>query len=155
MPCLSAIGCALPPDYSLSSGMDDEAMKHVDGDSGGPYHPQPIETQQYVFVENDTCAIQTHVVRVYVAFSVQVSPELNQLVQKFSEHYHDAWAGRKLENGWQYGEQYSYNDKKHPRLKPYNMLTEYASRPTPRKNRRNVTKSIPSFSGERTLQGAN
>jgi ryanodine receptor 2 len=52
LPCLSAIGCALPPDYSLSSGMDDEAMKHVEGDSGGPYNPQPIETHQYVYFKH-------------------------------------------------------------------------------------------------------
>ena len=50
--------------------------------------------------------------------------DLNTIVQKFSEHYHDAWASRKLENGWQYGEQYQYQ-KTHPRLKPYNMLNDY------------------------------
>lgn len=51
--------------------------------------------------------------------------DLNQIVQKFSEHYHDAWASRKLENGWTYGEQWSEVNKTHPRLKPYNMLNDY------------------------------
>lgn len=51
--------------------------------------------------------------------------DLNQIVQKFSEHYHDAWASRKLENGWTYGEQWSDVNKTHPRLKPYNMLNDY------------------------------
>lgn len=51
--------------------------------------------------------------------------DLNQIVQKFSEHYHDAWASRKLENGWTYGEQWSDVNKTHPRLKPYNMLSDY------------------------------
>lgn len=51
--------------------------------------------------------------------------DLNQIVQKFSEHYHDAWASRKLENGWTYGEQWSDMNKTHPRLKPYNMLNDY------------------------------
>lgn len=58
-------------------------------------------------------------------FSVVLNNDLNQIVQKFSEHYHDAWASRKLENGWTYGEQWSDMNKTHPRLKPYNMLSDY------------------------------
>ena len=54
---------------------------------------------------------------------VNLTPELMNLVQKFSEHYHDAWASRKFDHGWQYGEQWDYK-KTHPRLKPYGMLTE-------------------------------
>lgn len=57
--------------------------------------------------------------------SVVLNNDLNQIVQKFSEHYHDAWASRKLENGWTYGEQWSEVNKTHPRLKPYNMLNDY------------------------------
>lgn len=57
--------------------------------------------------------------------SVVLNNDLNQIVQKFSEHYHDAWASRKLENGWTYGEQWSDMNKTHPRLKPYNMLNDY------------------------------
>lgn len=51
--------------------------------------------------------------------------DLNQIVVKFSEHYHDAWASRKLENGWTYGDQWSDVNKTHPRLKPYNTLSDY------------------------------
>lgn len=57
--------------------------------------------------------------------SVVLNNDLNQIVQKFSEHYHDAWASRKLENGWTYGDQWSDANKTHPRLKPYNMLNDY------------------------------
>ena len=53
--------------------------------------------------------------------------DLNTIVQKFSEHYHDAWASRKQENGWIYGEQWSDSQKSHPRLKPYSMLNDYVS----------------------------
>lgn len=56
---------------------------------------------------------------------VNLSAEITNLVQKFSEHYHDAWAKRKLENGWNYGEAWSDENKIHPRLKPPHMLTEY------------------------------
>lgn len=104
LPCLIAIGCALPPDYSLSKNTDDDLYGKPTG--GGPdqpqYNPQPISTM-----------------------TVNLNNDLNGIVQKFSEHYHDAWASRKLENGWTYGEQWSDANKSHPRLKPYNMLNDY------------------------------
>ncbi|KAK4873043.1 hypothetical protein RN001_015072 [Aquatica leii] len=108
LPCLTAIGCALPPDYSLSTNYDDEwyasktAASGATAGPGGPYNPQPINTA-----------------------SVQLNNDLNTIIQKFSEHYHDAWASRKFENGWQYGETWSDTNKTHPRLKPYGMLNDY------------------------------
>ena len=51
--------------------------------------------------------------------------DITTLVAKFSEHYHDAWAATKLENGWGFGDTWSDEQKSHPRLKPYNMLSEY------------------------------
>ncbi|XP_071050495.1 ryanodine receptor isoform X2 [Onthophagus taurus] len=104
LPCLIAIGCALPPDYSLSKNYDDEWYTNKAATTGpdGPYNPQPINTN-----------------------SVQLNNDLNGLVQKFSEQYHDAWAQRKLENGWQYGETWSDSNKTHPRLKPYSLLNDY------------------------------
>ncbi|XP_069698288.1 ryanodine receptor isoform X7 [Periplaneta americana] len=103
LPCLTAIGCALPPDYSLSKNYDDEWYSSKTGsDPDGPYNPQPINTS-----------------------SVALNNDLNGIVQQFSEHYHDAWASRKLDNGWVYGEQWSDTNKSHPRLKPYGMLNDY------------------------------
>ncbi|XP_060521135.1 ryanodine receptor isoform X2 [Cylas formicarius] len=106
LPCLTAIGCALPPDYSLSKNYDDEWYTNKASVTGpdGPYDPQPINTS-----------------------SVQLNNDLNNIVQQFSEHYHDAWASRKLENGWRHGDQYSgwEGNKSHPRLKPYSMLNDY------------------------------
>ncbi|XP_037717375.1 ryanodine receptor isoform X8 [Drosophila subpulchrella] len=103
LPCLIAIGCALPPDYSLSKNTDEDYYGRQMGAPDQPqYMPNPIDTNN-VHLDND----------------------LNSLVQKFSEHYHDAWASRRLEGSWTYGEIRSDNDRKHPRLKPYNMLTEY------------------------------
>ncbi|XP_017464405.1 PREDICTED: ryanodine receptor [Rhagoletis zephyria] len=103
LPCLIAIGCALPPDYSLSKNTDEDYYGRQSGAPDQPqYDPQPIDTDQ-----------------------VQLNNDLETLVQKFSEHYHDAWASRRLESGWSYGEIRSDNDRKHPRLKPYNMLSDY------------------------------
>lgn len=63
----------------------------------------------------------------FSSLSIVLNNDLNSIVQKFSEHYHDAWANRKLENGWTYGEQFNDVNKAHPRLKPYMMLSEYVS----------------------------
>lgn len=99
---MTAIGCALPPDYSLSKNYDDEWYANKTGGGNGPYNPQPINTS-----------------------SVQLNNDLNSIVQQFSEHYHDAWASRKLENNWQYGDSYSWEQRIHPRLKSYSMLNDY------------------------------
>lgn len=106
LPCLIAIGCALPPDYSLPQKLDDDNYGNNQTNPDQPqYNPQPINTSM-ITLDND----------------------LNSVVQKFSEHYHDAWASRKMENGWTYGELWSDSNKLHPRLKPYDMLTDYVSR---------------------------
>lgn len=103
LPCLTAIGCALPPDYSLPQKSDDDY--YTPGNPDQPqYNPQPINTSM-ITLDND----------------------LNSIVQKFSEHYHDAWASRKLETGWTYGDVWSDAQKTHPRLKPYSMLNDYVS----------------------------
>lgn len=51
LPCLTAIGCALPPDYSLSKNYDDEwyGSKSASTQSpDGPYNPQPINTSRLI-----------------------------------------------------------------------------------------------------------
>ncbi|XP_069958037.1 ryanodine receptor isoform X5 [Cherax quadricarinatus] len=101
LPCLSAIGCSLPPDYSLTHGHEDE-LYNTSSCAEGPYMPTPIDTTD-----------------------VQLDQDIQDLIKKFSEHYHDAWASRKLESGWSYGDTYSIEEKLHPRLKPFNMLSDY------------------------------
>ena len=59
--------------------------------------------------------------------SVHLDDDIQDLIKKFSEHYHDAWASKKLESGWSYGETWSGEEKLHPRLKPFNMLSDYVS----------------------------
>lgn len=58
---------------------------------------------------------------------MQPDQDIQDLIKKFSEHYHDAWASRKLESGWTYGETYSIDQRLHPRLKPFSMLSDYVS----------------------------
>ncbi|KAI1309033.1 Ryanodine receptor [Halotydeus destructor] len=100
LPCLTAIACALPPDYSLTTSAEDAANALV-APADGPYKPNPVPIS-----------------------GVSLTADLHNIVQKFSEHYHDAWSQRKFENGWTYKETWSMTRKTHPRLKPYHMLTE-------------------------------
>ena len=58
---------------------------------------------------------------------VELDQDITDLVKKFSEHYHDAWAARKQENGWTYADTRNDDARHHPRLKPYSMLSEYVS----------------------------
>lgn len=48
LPCLTAIGCALPPDYSQSKNNDDEiyGKSPAAQSPDGPYNPQPIDTSK-------------------------------------------------------------------------------------------------------------
>lgn len=142
LPCLNALACALPPDYSLTEARDSttggaklvgrsqnagssrltsrilSSGRGTTGLSGdehqqlasqqanigvGPYVPQPVDTHHIESLDLD----------------------LRQLARRFSEHYHDAWASRKLDRDWQYGEQYNFKNKIHPRLKPYSLLTQF------------------------------
>ncbi|KAH9493479.1 Ryanodine receptor 2 [Dermatophagoides farinae] len=99
LPCLTAIASALPPDYSMpTNASEDASFKTARAEF--PYIPEPVDISH-----------------------VNPPPDLMNLVQKFSEHYHDAWACRKFDHGWQFGEQWAYK-KTHPRLKPYHMLNE-------------------------------
>ncbi|CAG0895938.1 unnamed protein product [Cyprideis torosa] len=127
LPCLIAIGCALPPDYTLISHMEEDTG-HVNTE--GPYKPIPIDTN-----------------------GVNLSGELVDVVQKFSEHYHDAWALRKMENGWIHGSQRSWDDKTHPRLKPYPTLSEY-ERERYREPIRDMLKALIALGCSIELEGA-
>jgi ryanodine receptor 2 len=103
LPCLTAIACALPPDYAKPDASEDDMFaKSASENDIGPYNPMPINVSH-----------------------VQLNNELNTLVQKFSEHYHDAWAQQRQESGWTYGQERDEEQKKHNRLKPYSMLDNF------------------------------
>ena len=119
LPCLTAIGSALPPDYAMvNHGDDDMFAKPATVNDVGPYTPLPINTMQ-----------------------INVTNELNTLIQKFSEHYHDSWAQKKLDAGWNYRERKDIATKTHNRLKPYSMLSEF-EKETYREPIRDAVKSM-------------
>ncbi|BFZ07812.1 hypothetical protein BsWGS_10847 [Bradybaena similaris] len=100
LPCLSAIGCALSPDYTLSHH-DDSWLRQTSTGLDGAYNPKPIDTSR-----------------------VNLTQSLESAVSKYAEHFHDCWAVKKIELGWQFGNTYDDDRKIHPLLKPYHLLDD-------------------------------
>lgn len=55
---------------------------------------------------------------------VQLSEELEMLVEQMSKNVHDVWAETRIAQGWTYGEQRDDAQKKHPCLVPYEELPD-------------------------------
>ncbi|XP_048731868.2 ryanodine receptor-like isoform X6 [Ostrea edulis] len=100
LPCLSAIGCALSPDYSLSHH-EDHWLRDSSEDFDGSYNPQPVDTSR-----------------------VQLNHSYDVTINRFAEHFHDCWAIKKIDQGWVFGTNYDDERKTHPMLKPYHLLDE-------------------------------
>ena len=69
--CLSAIGCALPPDYTPAAR--DDSWYQVTPELEHAYIPQPADTAGII-----------------------IPPTLKDIAVKFAEHYHDTWAVRQV-----------------------------------------------------------
>ena len=65
------------------------------------YKPQPIDTKD-----------------------VQLSDELNELVEIVAKNVHEVWAQSRIEQGWSFGVERNDVQKKHPCLLPYENLAE-------------------------------
>ncbi|CAD5230370.1 unnamed protein product [Bursaphelenchus xylophilus] len=101
LPCLTAIGSAISPDYALTSGSEKLELAKAQADEGA-WVPKPIDDSK-----------------------IGLNSDINSMVNKFAEHFHDSWASRKLEKGWTQGELYSRQELTHPRLLPFKELKEY------------------------------
>ncbi|XGW02944.1 hypothetical protein V3C99_014731 [Haemonchus contortus] len=101
LPCLTAIGSAISPDYTLTTGGDDTAkLKELMED--GAWVPKTVDVSR-----------------------IDLPRDLQSMTEAFAEHFHDSWASRKLEKGWVHGDLYSRQNLTHPRLKPYSLLKEF------------------------------
>lgn len=107
LPCLTAIGSSISPDYALSLGIErselpSKPQEKEKKEGYGIWIPEPV---------NDS--------------KIGLSNELTAMTTKFAEHFHDSWAARKLEKGWKHGELYSRQVQSHPRLVPFAQLQPY------------------------------
>ena len=55
---------------------------------------------------------------------IELSPALNELIERLAESNHDIWARQRLKDGWRFGPNRDDNAKTHPDLKPYNELSD-------------------------------
>ncbi|KAL4003146.1 RIH domain family protein [Acanthocheilonema viteae] len=101
LPCLTAIGSAISPDYTLTT-TDDDTDKIQKTKDRGVWNPNPVDVSE-----------------------ILLDDDLKSVIAKFAEHFHDSWASRKIEKGWSYGELYSRQDLTHPRLKPFALLPDF------------------------------
>lgn len=56
--------------------------------------------------------------------SVQLPPEMHDLVEHLARNVHDTWAIGRIKEGWTYGPERNDTLKKHPCLVDYNELPE-------------------------------
>ena len=55
---------------------------------------------------------------------IQLTEELNVLVEQMAKNVHEVWAQSRLKQGWSYGKERSDALKQHPCLIPYEELPE-------------------------------
>lgn len=72
LPCLTAIGSAISPDYTLTTVADD-VLNTKEQQEEGVWIPRTTDIS-----------------------SVTLSPDLNRMTEAFAEHFHDSWASRKV-----------------------------------------------------------
>lgn len=55
---------------------------------------------------------------------IELSDDLNTLVEKMAKNVHEVWAQTRISQGWSYGEKRDDSKKTHPCLVPYEELPE-------------------------------
>jgi len=68
--------------------------------------------------------LKTYIPKPVDTSDVQLSEELEMLVEQMSKNVHDVWAETRIAQGWTYGEQRDDAQKKHPCLVPYEELPD-------------------------------
>ena len=56
--------------------------------------------------------------------NIQLSEELNELIELMAKTVHDVWAKSRMDQGWTYGPERNDNLKHHPCLVAYESLPE-------------------------------
>ena len=56
--------------------------------------------------------------------NIQLSEELNNLVEAMAKNVHDVWAQSRMEQGWTYGQERNDQLKQHPCLVAFEELSE-------------------------------
>jgi len=115
LPCLSAIGGALSPDYSYSIVQKENNFSKKEGGESEVVIELPADdVVSKMRAPFDPVTIET--------VNVTLGHEYEEIAKSYSEHVHDYWCLTKFDQGWSYGDTYSDATKVHPMLKPYKQL---------------------------------
>jgi ryanodine receptor 2 len=60
--------------------------------------------------------------------SVELPPELAELVELLAENAHEVWSVTRITDGWRYGPKRDDDNKRHPSLIPYGELSDSEKR---------------------------
>jgi hypothetical protein len=69
-------------------------------------------------------AVKTYTPTTIDTSRVNLSPDLEELVERLAQNNHDHWARQRIGEGWRYGERRDDSAKEHPDLLPYDQLPE-------------------------------
>jgi RyR domain len=82
--------------------------------------------------------VATYIPKTIDTSHINLSSDLEELVERLAENNHDHWARKRLEEGWRPGPQRNDTQKEHPDLVPYGDLPESEKE----YDRKTVTESI-------------
>ena len=84
--------------------------------------------------------------------SVQLTRDVQELVEKLAENNHDVWAQERIDEGWRYGPRRDDTTKQHPDLVSYHQLPE-SEKEYDRKTVIEALKAIVAFGYELRKRG--
>jgi ryanodine receptor 2 len=68
--------------------------------------------------------VPTYTPKTIETSNVQLTRDLEELVERLAENNHDTWAQKRIDEGWRYGPRRNDDAKEHPDLVPYDQLPE-------------------------------
>jgi len=68
--------------------------------------------------------VSTYVPKTIDTSHIDLTADLQELVERLAENSHDHWAQKRLDEGWRYGPKRNDAEKEHPDLVPYSELSE-------------------------------
>jgi len=69
-------------------------------------------------------AVKTYTPETIATSHIQLSSDLQELVERLAGNNHDHWAQKRIAEGWHYGTKRNDTEKEHPDLVPYDRLPE-------------------------------
>eukprot|EP00108_Taenia_solium_P001407 TsM_000688100 transcript=TsM_000688100 gene=TsM_000688100 len=122
LPCLTAIGCALPPDYCSSHW---DAQSRIGDDTMGldvSVHPGGPDSAADLRGSNQQH--ETFIPTPLVTSSIKLPAALSILVDQFAKHCHDSWAQELVDQGYVYGLTLDEARRTHPNIRSYHSLSQ-------------------------------